>query len=599
MVVPPCVTTRSAVTGPHILQAIAHQPGYKVNILYLNLLFASIIGIDLYESISYGQPFRMLGERLFARSAYGLPPLGASPGLCLKPAASVFGNHQEYKVDEFEYKYFHPSDFSLDTSFYVEKICKPFIEEVIQTIGSLNYKIVGCSTNWEQNNCCVALLNGIKRSSPDTITLIGGSNCEGEMAEGIASLSDSIDYIFSGEGETSFIDFLKRYSANNLPSQRILIGEPVKDLDSIPLPDYENYVTQRNCFLGDNSPGEWTIGYETSRGCWWRKCCFCGLNGAARGSFRQKGVKNALADLEKLHHHYPNRSIAMLDKVMPINYQIEFLPVLGEKNDFSPMAYEVRPNLSLRDLIRLKNARVNGIKVGIEAISTGLLKSMNKGVSAWENILFLRNAAALGLYVGWNLLWGFPRDQVNYYEETFNILPLIRHCCPPEVFRHVCIDRFSLYFEKPYDFQIDNLRPWAVYNMIYPDWAEVNKLAYRFVGDYPCASHDNPELIRKIADEVTSWRKLWKTSTLMMIPFGNLYMIYDNRKISEQSKTHVLDNDQAGEIMTTCVYNESRLLQWAVEQKLALVVDSRYVPLVTASPELLLKFEENSMNDPL
>jgi ribosomal peptide maturation radical SAM protein 1 len=573
-----------------------------VDILHLNLLLASVIGPDLYERVSYGQPFRMLGERLFARSAYGLPPLGKSPELCLEPVASVFGNHREYPLEEFEYKYSHPSDFDPDTFFAVEEICKSFIEEVSRIITSLHYKIIGCSTNWEQNNCCAALFNGIKRISPDTVTLIGGANCEGQMAEGIASLTDSIDYIFSGEGETAFADFLEKYSSGNPPSRRILVGKPVNRLDGIPLPGYESFIIQRKCFLEENAPAEWQIGYETSRGCWWGKCYFCGLNGMERGSFRQKDVKKVLADLEETHRHYPDRNIALLDKVIPVSYQKELLPALSEKKDFSPMGCELRPDLSLKDLVHLKNAKIYGIKTGIEALSTGLLKLMNKGVSAWQNILLLRNSASLGIYVGWNLLWGFPGDRASYYEETLNILPLIRHCCPPEVFRHICIDRFSKYFEEPYRFRIGSLRPWAVYNMVYPGWAEVNKLAYRFIGDYPCAAHDNPELIREIAREVTLWKEQWETSSLAMVPFSGFYMIYDKRDRNGKSKTHVVDYNRAQEIMTCRVYNvynESGNIKWAVEQKLGLVVDSRYVPLVTAAPELLLTFEEDTMDNTL
>ena len=106
LIVPPVVTTRTSIVGPHILQAVARQRGYTVDVLYLDLLLASIIGVERYESISYGQPFRMLGERLFARSAYGLPPLGKSPELCDNPARSIFGNGQPAVVDIFEYKYY-------------------------------------------------------------------------------------------------------------------------------------------------------------------------------------------------------------------------------------------------------------------------------------------------------------------------------------------------------------------------------------------------------------------------------------------------------------------------------------------------------------
>jgi hypothetical protein len=190
------------------------------------------------------------------------------------------------------------------------------------------------------------------------------------------------------------------------------------------------------------------------------------------------------------------------------------------------------------------------------------------------------------------MLWGFPGDKTDYYEETLNILPLIRHLDPPAVFRHLCLDRFCKYFEKPGNFQIDALRPWTVYKMVYPDWAAVDKLAYRFTGDYPCESYDNPGLIQEIANEIESWRKFWKKSKLFMIAFADYFAIYDNRNITEKNKNYILDVSQAKVIMTYCIYNESEYQKWAVTEKLGVVVDSWYVPLVTTSPELLLQLEE-------
>lgn len=594
LIVPPFVTTQTPILGPAILQSLARQCGYHAQILHLNLLFASVIGIDLYEQICYGQPFRMAGERVFARSAYRLPPLGLSPELCAEPARSVFGNRHEALVEEIEYQYLNSDGFDLKSLLEIEECCTTLLEEAACALASRQYKIVGCSSNWEQNNCCVALLDHVKRLCPETITLIGGANCEGEMAEGVASLTEAIDYIFSGEGETIFTTFLQNYANAQLPAQRILVGMPTENLDAIPLPDYESYLVQREIFLGQNSPEQWSPGYESSRGCWWGKCYFCGLNGFNRGSFRQKSIEKTLHDLETIQRYPALKSIIMADKVMPRSYQKALLPILSERQQCA-LAYEQRPNLSLQDLICMKNANIQTIKPGIEAFSTDLLKLMNKGITAKQNLLLLRNAAALEIYVDWNLLWGFPGDQVEQYEDTLHILRLIHHFCPPAVFRHICIDRFSPYFEQAQDFGIANLRPWAVYAQVYPGWADTQKLAYRFIGDYACAAHEHPDVIRAIAEELTLWKQRWSTSRLMLLPFGEFYMIYDTRGIHAKTQTHVVTGDEAKIIMTPAPYEQQAAITQALEQKLGVIVDSWYVPLVTASPELLLKFEEERL----
>lgn len=596
LVVPPFVTGKTPILGPHILESISRAQGYTAHVLYLNLALASVIGLEQHERISYGQPFWMLGERLFARSAHGLPPLGRSPELCTDPAGAVFGRDGANRFEAFEYKYLNASDFDLDLYTELEETCFSFIREAVRTLASLGYKMVGCSANWEQNNAGIALLNGIKDQCPGILTLMGGSNCEGDMALGMASLSDRIDYIFSGEGEIIFTRFLEDYKAGCLSGDRILYGTPLTDLDRLELPEYQSYVDQRALFLPEET-GAWSVGYETSRGCWWGKCHFCGLNGVDRGTFRKKAVEKTFADLEDIHRQYPGRSVIMADKVMPRSYQKELLPVLAEKKDGLPdLSYEQRPNLSLEEIIHLDNANVITIKPGIESLSNGLLALMNKGIRVRHNLLLLRNAAALGIYVDWNMLWGFPGDKAEHYEETLEILPLIHHFCPPAVFRHICIDRFSPYFETPEKFGITNIRPWAVYGMPYPDHADVEKLAYRFMGDYACEAHENLHLIRAIAAELSQWKQNWKKVQLILVPFGSdLMMIYDNRPFNGDTVTHTVSHEQAAAVMTCGKYTASGHQAWAVEQRLGVVSGDWYVPLVTASADLLQTFEKTEV----
>ncbi len=223
-IVPPFITTNYPILGVHILQFLAEERKYKTEILYLNMLLASAIGIERFEYISFPPlelMWRMLNERLFARSAYGLPPLGKSPEYCLDEAMSTSGDRQHYNNLLYE-----SDEFNIEEYLEEEKICNALVNETVAAIGSLNYKMIGCTSRVGQTNCSIALLNGIKSIRPDIITLIGGADCKGEMAQGIASLSSAIDYIFSGESELSFCNFLQSYSTGELPSERIIRGKP-------------------------------------------------------------------------------------------------------------------------------------------------------------------------------------------------------------------------------------------------------------------------------------------------------------------------------------------------------------------------------------
>ena len=617
-IVPPFGSINDGAFGTHLLQVLAEEKGYKTDILYLNILLASILGIECYNNIHSAPEFRMLGERLFARSAYGLPPLGNHSGWCVDEALSISGSKKHVKK-------FYEINYHFDLDFYlkIEETCKKFIDEVIEVIVSLDYKIIGCTTSmFRQTNCSIALITGIKKHSPEILTIIGGGNCKEEMAEGIASLSTAIDYIFQGESEISFLNFLKAYSSKKLPSSRILTGHPLKNLDNLPLVDYEVFFTQYRHFLGEDTLNKTKIWYETSRGCWWAqrsKCAFCSEHHI---SYRQKSINVVVNDLKRIGESYPDKMLFMTDISMPHSYHKELQQAIGQKEDFPELAYQLRINLDLKELINLKKAKIYAILPGIETFSTNLLDLMNKGTTGNQSLLFLRNTTSLGIYVDWFLLWGFPWDKISDYKEVLNILPLIRHLQPPRNFEPMTLLRFSPYLNNRQKYKITNVQPWSVFKMIYPDWAEIDKLAAYYTGEYACESHENPEIIQKIANEVTIWKKTWKNSRLTMEYLMGSYIINDNRDIQKKSKpaarapyepldgknsrgrgiqnpqcdkrskTHVLQYRQAKEIMISRVYQDSDILNWAINEKLGIVIDTWYVPLVTAPPELLLKFEK-------
>lgn len=585
IIVPPFGSIRDICLGPHILQVLAKENGYNTDILYLNILLASIIGVERYEEIYFAPEFWMIGERLFARSAYGFPPLGHNPDCCANEAMSISGSKTHAKMF-----YEDNPPFNLEEYLKTEHLCKSFIDELMPVFTSLDYKIIGCTNSMtRQTNCSIALLSGVKKHCPQTITIIGGSNCKGEMAKGIASLSNDIDYIFSGESETTFLNFLKSFFSKELPTQRIISAEPLYDLDTLPLPEYEIFYNQYMHFLGENALSRIKIWYETSRGCWWDQCSFCSTQHI---SYRIKSINKVVRDIKRIKESYPDKMLFITDIVIPNSYHKELLPVVSNKEEFPSLAYQLRAIFDLKGLVKLKNAKIEVILPGLETFSTNLLRLMNKGITGRQSLLFLRNAVSVGIYSDWFLLWGFPGDKISDYEEVLCILPLIRHLQPPRKFYPMILMRFSPYLNDHQRYKIKNIRPWEAFNMIYPGWADIGKLAAYFIGEFPCEANENPKIIREIARELAVWEKTWRSTKLLMKHLMDTYVIYDNRDIHKNARTHVLDYQQAKEIMTSCVYQDSKNLKLAVEEKLGVVIDSWYVPLVTASPELLLKFEE-------
>ena len=116
---------------------------------------------------------------------------------------------------------------------------------------------------------------------------------------------------------------------------------------------------------------------------------------------------------------------------MPRSYFRTLLPRLAAEVPGLRAFYEQKSNLSLDNVLELKAAGICDIQPGIEALSTSLLKRMDKGVSARQNIALMRYARAVGLSLTWNLLYAFPGDQLEDYEQTLALVPLLRHLNPP------------------------------------------------------------------------------------------------------------------------------------------------------------------------
>ncbi len=593
VIVPPFSRScHGAMLEPHNLQAIASKNGYKTGILYLNILLAAIIGIDISESVSQAPRYSLLGERLFARSAYGLPPLGKSPNLCFDEENSIHSPHAPLTSNNKNtLNQAKSNDFDIDFYLELEKTCFDFIETVATILAKLPYRVISCIIGWDQTNCSAALFQQIKTHRPDIITLTGGMNCEGDMAAGIATLSENFDCILSGEIDSAFTIFLNALKSNEYPIPKVITGPPVTNLDDLPLPVYDSFFDQYQAFTAQ-PPKTSVIAYETSRGCWKgekNRCAFCGLNSSERIHFRYKNPGKVSAELTQICKTYPPSIIFMTDHAMPPAYYHELLPHLQLPGEFS-IRYELLADLQPDHLSLLKSASINRIQPGIEALSTNLLNLIHKGTKACYNIHLLRLALSMDIHVYWYLLWGIPGDTTADYIQTLELLPLLRHLQPPAQFSPVRFERFSRYLENPAHYKIKNLEPWAVYSMIYPTHADIEKLAYRFSGDFPSESIESPELTREIAAEIQTWQTSWRNVHLVMTTVNDDVVIFDSRKIHGKNESYLLNPGEAQPVMTFAKHTGSRMQQWAVEKKLGVVLDDYYVPLVTAKPSLLQQF---------
>ncbi|MCJ8268810.1 MAG: RiPP maturation radical SAM C-methyltransferase, partial [Psychrosphaera sp.] len=526
LIVPPFIRLNNASLGVHILQACAKAAGQRVLILYANQMLAKLIGKDIYNAITFSSDIYMWGDRVFANAAYGLPALGRDV------ETELAGVTEEVRIEGGKVL-----TLSTDKLYDIAHQASHFATQLGAFVAAKNFRCVGCTSMFKQTGAAVAFLNQIKIANPKTITIIGGANCAGGMAKGIASLSPRIDYIFSGESESVFVNFLNQIDNGEKPDSRIINGPRCDDLDAIPTTDFSEYYHQANiCQTGL----DWStvhMPYESSRGCWWGQkhhCTFCGVH---EMNYRMKSADRVIEQLGELLKKHPSDYVNFTDDIMPLPYFKTLLPRLATELPELKFFIDQKATLTLEKVKLLVTAGAYDILPGIETLSTPLLDAVDKGVKARQNIQLMRYAKSCGLFLSWYFLHGIPGEKVEYYQEFLTLLPKITHLHPPVFFQELQLHRFGLYVTMPEQYGIKNLVPATVYRGILPETADVDNVAYYFNADYPSLRSQAPDVMAQMYQLVANWRAQWydndaKPPKVEITAFGaDQYMLTDTRKI--------------------------------------------------------------------
>lgn len=581
IVVPPFTRLEYPSLAAHLLQSIAERDGLRVRVLYANLVWAQMIGEDVYEAICRGAPYSQLsGERIFSRAAFGSAPLEGDR--CLD-AGSL----------KWEPGWPTPAE--------LEAAAIEWADAVATAILAHSIPVVGATNTFEQTCPSLAVLSRVKARASERVIILGGGNCEGPMADGLLSLNSPVDHIFRGESEETFPAFLTKtlHDKGDMELGPVIEGKPCHDLDALPTPNFQEFFDQHPKLLPDREGGPETLwlNYESSRGCWWGQkhhCTFCGFNGLGM-QFREKSPERVLDEIRALTERSPTRRVCMADNIMPHRYYRSLLPHLIEADLGLEIYYEQKANISLERILSLRAAGVTVIQAGVESLSTPLLELMDKGVTGPQNLDVLRYARAAGLQISWSILYGFPGDRAEWFEQMARLLPLIRHLEPPTGVHRLTIDRFSPYFDRPAEYGVANVRPFDGYQRAFPASANLSDLAYHFDGDYESGSLAHREVITAIEKEVELWCAAQRdTMPVLQIErlTPNAFSLVDRRGLPGRPEYSALSFDLARACLTSSCDPASPAARWAVEQQLAVELDHRHVPLALASPALMAELAD-------
>jgi ribosomal peptide maturation radical SAM protein 1 len=487
----------------------ARQPDVTVSSHHLYLDIAAAVGYAVYQAISRRT---WLAEAVAA--ALYFPELAES-------ARTLFNRHarSDKRLTE------------IDFSLLVETV-KSATHRFVASRDWQEVNLVGCTISLCQLTCSLYVIHELKARNRRLPVVVGGSSLSMEGSDAFWGLFHDIDFLIVGEGERPLDRLVLQLKRGRtvesvLPGPGLLCrgasreGRQTTDfdqlprLDELPAPDYDAYFHH----LGSLAPTRRffaKLPVEASRGCWWqsrhtrdslRGCAFCNLNLQWSG-YRTKKVHQVAAEVRHLISRHQLLSLCFVDNALPPAQSWALFRKLGDMGVDLDIFAEVRAPIPLKTLEALRDAGLTELQVGVEALSTRLLKKMNKGTRTIDNLQIMKDCEALGVVSASNLILDFPGSDAQDVAETLEGIEFAQPLRPLK-----CV-RFWLGLASPVWLHPRRYGIRATFN--HPNWTRLlpKSMVRRLqlpIQDYRGPKGELHRLWRPVRERVRRWQKDYKT----------------------------------------------------------------------------------------
>ena len=459
----------------------------------------------------------------------------------------------------------------------VRRITDSFIEG----INWNKFCLVGFSVCQCQLTSSLYIIKQIKIKYPDLKIVLGGSTFA-YASKDLFKLIPEIDFVVKGEGELPLSQLVYHLSVYNKthkipPIKGIISRESlehdssnifyqIETLGSLPMPDYDDYFDLLKTFDSKKIFFP-TILCEISRGCWWRcaqkskkikGCAFCNLNLQWDG-YRSKGHSKVVSEVDKLTSKYKTLSIAFTDNALPVKESKKVFTQLKELNKDFRFFSEIRATTTLEDLKIMRDAGMIEVQIGIESLSTRLLRKLNKGTTAIQNLEIMKNCERLGIVNNSNLILQFPSSDMDDVEETLRNLEF---AAPFRPLRQV---NFWLGLESPAWKNPQQFGIKALYNHpLYADILPPNISSMRFlIQAYRGDLGYQKKLWKRVKKKIKAWNMEYESlhnssffEPILSFLDGRDFLIIIQKQFNDRTLTHRLKG-KSREIYLFCQHQRS------------------------------------------
>ncbi|UCG11864.1 MAG: RiPP maturation radical SAM C-methyltransferase [Deltaproteobacteria bacterium] len=388
-----------------------------------------------------------------------------------------------------------------------------------------SYDLIGFSMSLSQLTSTLYMIRHIRVRHPDCRIVVGGSSCADEMGRSLLANIPEIDFVVGGEGELPILDLIRGLEKGAFQEQdtsgllwrddrgHIQGGglRQLPDLKELTVPDFHDYFQElsRQSRLANLVPN---LPLETSRGCWWhraepgsvgRACRFCNLNLQWRG-YRSKDPIQVADEMEELAAKHGCLRFSFVDNILdPAKIDKMFRSIFGLSRSFEIFT-ELRASVSRQQLVRMRRAGVTRAQIGVESLSSRLLRKINKGTTVIQNIEVMKHCEELGIQHLSNLMRGFPGSDEEDIRETLNNLKFVLPYQPLRI-ASFWLGQNSPVALRPARFGIRRIGNHPNYSVLLPDslGTSLCLMIKNYVGDRT----RQKRLWRPVSKEVKFWQQ--------------------------------------------------------------------------------------------
>ena len=526
----------------HLIQQF---PGLKVDAHHFYLKVAEAVGYRRYQAVSERT---WLAETVYAALLY---------------PENIEGIKKVFYKKAKEKTLLRDINFDSLTG-QVQKVS----EEFIQNVDWQGYGLVGFSICLCQLTASLYFIKKIKERFPTLFIVVGGSTFTGEATRYVFNVFPEIDIVVNGEGEIPLSRLISCLTdvegKKRLPSIKgIVMPETaekeaqisfnqMKDLSNITSPDYSDYFELLTSF-GPKKNFFPTLPMEISRGCWWQSknegrkskgCAFCNLNLQWDG-YRTKQPEQVVSEIDDLTTTYKTLSVAFTDNSLPLKTSRTIFKQIKTLNKDIRLFGEIRATTPLRDLIEMQTAGMQEVQIGIEALSTRLLKKLNKGTTAIQNIEIMKHCEMLGIQHSSNLIVCFPGSDEKDVTETLQNLEFTFSFRPLRMVQF-WLGLGSAVWQDPETFGIKAVFNHGNYaNIFPPDVVESMQFTIQtYRGDL---GHQK-RLWKPVKQKLKAWERAYaklhqgpKHENILSFRDGRTFLIIRQRRFEGEPLTHRLE----------------------------------------------------------